>query len=58
MKRKIMKLQLNRETLRNLSEHDLKDAAGGVSARRCSEAEFCITDYTSCDCTIPSIFNC
>lgn len=57
MKKKALKLQLSRETLRNLGDRDLKEAAGGISFRRCSDP--CITDYDTCDCSIPTtVFNC
>ncbi len=50
MKKKFMKLQLNRETLRNMTEGDLKEAAGGRTIRTCETAS---CDAT-CDCSIPT----
>ncbi|MFN7962457.1 MAG: class I lanthipeptide [Thermoanaerobaculia bacterium] len=41
------KLTLNKETLRNLSERDLKTAVGGITLR-CTTTETC-TD--SCGCS-------
>jgi hypothetical protein len=50
MKKKTLKLQLSRETLRNLGDRDLKEAAGGAATYvRCSNP--CITEGTSCDCS-------
>ena len=52
MKKKIAKLQLSRETVRNLAEGDLKEAVGGISRTRC-------TLYDTCDCSIPTtVINC
>jgi hypothetical protein len=52
MKKKVAKLQLNRETVRNLTEGDLKEAAGGASQTRC-------TLYDTCECSIPpTVINC
>ncbi|HRC87636.1 MAG TPA: class I lanthipeptide [Thermoanaerobaculia bacterium] len=39
------KLTLNKETLRNLSDRDLKNAVGGVTAR-CTTTDLCTE---SCD---------
>jgi natural product precursor len=36
LKKKLKKLELSRETLRNLSERDLQTAVGGVTASQCS----------------------
>ena len=47
MKKKTMKLQLNRETLRNLGERDLRNAAGGATFLQCSDP--CLTDGDTCD---------
>ena len=41
-----MKLRLNKETLRNLSDNDHKLAVGGVTAR-CS-AQNCETGFSDC----------
>ena len=55
MKKK-MKLHLNRETLRNLTEGDLKDAVGGAGTIRTCETATC---DPSCPCSIPAtIFEC
>jgi hypothetical protein len=35
--RKLKKLQLNRETLRDLTSKDLKNALGGATLRTCSD---------------------
>ncbi len=55
-KKKITKrLELNKETLRNLSERDLQAAAGGISqggAGTCRSDCFCISDG-SCPPTHP-----
>lgn len=50
MKKKFMKLHLNRETLRNMTEGDLQEVAGGRTVRTC-ETNSC--DAT-CDCSIPT----
>lgn len=56
MKKKLMKLQLNRETLRNMTEGDLKDVAGGARTVRTCETATCAD---TCPCSIPTtIFVC
>lgn len=55
MKKKIKKLQLHKETLRNMTEGDLKEAVGGVTVRTCETAS---CDAT-CDCSLPpTLFYC
>jgi hypothetical protein len=52
MKKKIRKLQLNRETLRNLTEGDLKEAVGGATRIRTC---FDVSQEATCDCSSPTI---
>jgi len=54
MKKKIKKLELHRETLRNLTEHNLKEVAGGRTARTCET----FTCDATCDCSLPPTFVC
>jgi hypothetical protein len=48
MKRKVRKLSLSRETLRNLQTDEMRHAAGGLTAER----------YTTCACTEGCTFTC
>jgi hypothetical protein len=61
-KRKFGKLQLNRETLRNLTTGELEQVVGAVSQYHCSDPEYCGTtgesecyyycqDTATCGCT-------
>ena len=54
MKKKIKKLQLHKETLRNLTERDLKGAVGGATVRTCET----VTCDATCDCSLPPTFFC
>lgn len=50
MKKK--KLQLNRETLRNLSRDDLKQVVGGTTSEGCTRPISCCescNDFCTCD---------
>lgn len=56
MKRKNKKLQLNRETLHNLTERNLREVVGGaVTIRRTCETFTC---EQSCDCSLPPTWAC
>ncbi|MFN7962455.1 MAG: class I lanthipeptide [Thermoanaerobaculia bacterium] len=51
------KLTLNKQTLRNLSERDLKTAVGGVTVlctRRCASTETCTDSCGTCDTSLAS----
>ena len=48
--RKVQKLQVSRETLRNLDGSQLKQAAGGVTAIACDSINLCYTER----CTTPT----
>jgi hypothetical protein len=51
MKKKVMKLQLNRETLHQLDERGLRQAAGAATFRGCETNLsncFCVTDTPTC----------
>ena len=50
--KKRVKLQLSRETLRNLAEGNLQEVAGGVSVRTCPTHS---CDAT-CDCSIATFY--
>jgi hypothetical protein len=54
MKKTARKLSLNRETLRNLEETDLRNAAGGLSAgaapTRCISGCVACISRTECNC--------
>lgn len=52
MKKKVKTLQLHRETLRNLSEGNLKEVAGGRTVRTC-ETNSC---EATCDCSLPTFY--
>lgn len=56
MKKKIKKLQLNRETLHNLTERNLREVVGGARtiARTCET----FTCGQSCDCSLPPSWAC
>jgi natural product precursor len=55
-KRLEKKLSLSKETLRNLSEKDMKDAVGGYTRFvGCSDGT-CISDCDTCTQSCPSIF--
>ena len=54
MNKKVKKLQLHRETLRNLNERDLKDAVGGRTLRTCES----VSCDATCDCSLPATFYC
>lgn len=41
MKKKVKKLQLNRETVRNLSRDDLKKVVGGTTSEGCTIPRTC-----------------
>jgi natural product precursor len=55
MKRKNKKLQLNRETLHNLSERNLKEVVGGATWGRTCDTFTC---DASCDCSLPPTWAC
>lgn len=56
MKRKNKKLQLNRETLHNLTERNLREVVGGApTIRRTCETFTC---EQSCDCSLPPTWAC
>lgn len=50
MKKKVKKLQLNRETVRNLSRDDLKKVAGGTSSECTYPRSCCNTCNMICSC--------
>ena len=56
MNKNVKKLQLNRETLRDLSERNLQDVVGAAPtiARTCAT----YTCYGSCDCSFPITWAC
>jgi hypothetical protein len=53
MKKSAKKLHLSRETLRSLSEPNLRNAAGGATGTSfcCTDPTNCATNCTSCDLT-------
>ena len=55
MNKRVKKLQLHRETLRNLTERNLKEVVGGRTIARTCETFTC---GTSCDCSLPATFAC
>ena len=56
MKKQIKRLTLSKETLRNLSDRDMKEAIGGYTRfNGCSDAT-CISDCNTCTESCPSIF--
>jgi hypothetical protein len=56
MKKQIKRLTLSKETLRNLSERDTKEAIGGYTRFvGCSDGT-CISDCNTCTESCPSIF--
>jgi hypothetical protein len=56
MKKKIEKLQLHRETLRNLMERDLREVVGRATVHRTCEGW--TQAYATCDCSFPPSFAC
>ena len=53
MNKNVKKLHLHRETLRNLSERDLQEVAGGGRTQPgWTQA------YATCDCSFPESFAC
>lgn len=55
MHKKAKKLQLHRETLRNLTERNLKEVVGGATIARTCETFTC--DNT-CECSLPPTWAC
>ena len=56
MKKKSKKLQLHRETLRTLSEGNLKEVVGGLrTLRTCPDYTH---DPATCDCSLITTFLC
>ena len=57
MNKNVKKLQLHRETLRNLSERDMKEVLGAAltQGRTC---EGWTQAYATCDCSFPQSFAC
>jgi natural product precursor len=55
MKKQIKRLTLSKETLRNLTERELQNAAGGATIVACSNP--CITDDSNCSQSCPT-FRC
>ena len=45
------KLSLNRETVRDLDEKSLRDAAGGAAMNLTRNLGVCYPSITACDCT-------
>jgi len=56
MNKHVQKLKLNRETLRTLSERNLREVAGGVTQLRTCEGW--TQAYATCDCSFPPSFAC
>lgn len=52
MKKRMKKLNLNRETLRSMEEGAMQEAVGGVSARTCGSP--CSAACTAYPCSGPS----
>jgi len=58
MRRKAKKLQLSKETVRNLDERQIRAVAGGVTVTTCPETGlsncYCVTDQFQCgESTVP-----
>ena len=54
MKKKVKKLELNRETVRNLTADDLKKIAGGSTTHECTHPiTICNSCHSFCDPTCP-----
>jgi hypothetical protein len=58
MNKNIKKLQLHRETLRNLSERNLQEVVGGVPPTELRTCAGWTQAYDSCDCSLPQSFAC
>lgn len=56
MNRKLKKLALSRETLRNLSEHEVRTVAGGITETECPRV--CSIDTCRTECTQTVCTNC
>jgi len=56
MNKHVKKLHLNRETLRNLADRNLREVAGGVTLRRTCDGW--TQAYPTCDCSFPPSFAC